>query len=83
MVQPSRNVPLRRRYPLMLSDIQPVKKITKLSGADTANINQGSPTGPTIHEIDTSDVLFGSPEQPEISTTDVEFISSEYVLLTT
>ncbi|KAK6623967.1 hypothetical protein RUM44_010824 [Polyplax serrata] len=77
MVQPSRNVPLRRRYPLMLNDIQPVKKITKISGADVTNINQGSPTGPTIHEIDTTDVLFKSPEKPDQHTNDTEFISTK------
>lgn len=57
----------------MLNDIQPVKKITKLSGSDASNINQGSPTGPTIHEIDTSDFHFRSQDQNDTN----EFTSSE------
>lgn len=56
----------------MLNDIQPMKKITKLSGSDAAHINHGSPTGPTIHEIDPTDVLFTAPDEPQN-----EFISTE------
>lgn len=73
--QSTSNVLLRRRYPLMLSDTQSVKKITKFNSSDA--MNQGSPTGgPTIHEIDAADVLYNSTE-PESTSSGMEYISSE------
>lgn len=69
IVQPTRNVPLRRRYPLMLND--------KISGADTTHMDHGSPTGPTIHEIDPTDVLFAASDDQAVGAGQSEFISTE------
>ena len=72
---------MRRRYPLMLNDTQTMKKITKLSANDVLNINHDSPTGPTIHEIDPTDVLFAASDETNVGNN--EFISTEYVYVLT
>lgn len=81
IVQPSRKVPIRRRFPLMLNDTQTVKKLPKHSMSSGSQLSHGSPLGPTIHEIDT-DVLVGNNEKSPVaeSSDNTEYISTELVL---
>lgn len=59
----------------MLNDIQPIKKISKLNSGDSSHVSVGSPTGPTIHEIDPNDAIFTT--EPTDGTSNVEIITTE------
>ncbi|CAL1675925.1 unnamed protein product [Lasius platythorax] len=69
LVQPSRGggLPVKRRYPLMIDDSNRTRKQSKLSKP------QASPTGPIIHELDSSE----SDESPLDSYIVAEMLENE------